>query len=439
MRKILLFILLLRLIQMAVGCHAWVAVFPSRSQFFEYEPVSISCEQFGSGGWTVWRYTTNSVDPVLSQCGSNWGHQVSSVCEVKTIKKSDNGVYWCESQQQDSSNTINITITGGQVILHGPTHPVKEGGDVTLYCTTMSPPSATLKFVFFRGDAPIGTASSGHMTIHNFSRSQEGVYRCGLVGGGESPPTWLLLEGGPAPVQLTLQPVSSQLFEYDNLTLDCGDGSGDRGWRVFRAVNGSTSHDRWSVQVCEPEWGAPTASGCILQTAKKTDSGMYWYTPVTLQSPVAPVMVGEKVTLRCRTKRPSSGLPSVFYKDDSVLLASPTDHMTIHLVSRWDEGVYRCHVSGHGDSPSSWLFVRGPHSPDPSSAGLLSVLRHLVVVSPYCISTILMVSLCLHRSTGVKESVNMMMPPPSEDDDDDVIRDHPYEDVAAGVSTEHHF
>lgn len=78
-----------------------------------------------------------------------------------------------------------------------------------------------------------------------------------------------------------------------------------------------------------------------------------------LQSPVLPVTEGDDVTLHCRTSDPTSNLTATFYKDGSPIGAEPAGHMTLRPVSRSDEGLYKCHVLSHGESPSSWLFVTG--------------------------------------------------------------------------------
>uniref|UniRef100_A0AAX7TT42 Ig-like domain-containing protein n=1 Tax=Astatotilapia calliptera TaxID=8154 RepID=A0AAX7TT42_ASTCA len=86
---------------------------------------------------------------------------------------------------------------------------------------------------------------------------------------------------------------------------------------------------------------------------------------VILQSPVLPVMEGDDVTLLCKTKTTPSNLPAAFYKDGSLIRKQPTDHMTIQHVSRSDEGLYKCDISGHGESPSSWITVTDKHTTTP--------------------------------------------------------------------------
>ena len=85
---------------------------------------------------------------------------------------------------------------------------------------------------------------------------------------------------------------------------------------------------------------------------------------VILGMPVLPVMEGSDVTLHCwskteRTAKPSSDRPADFYKDGSLISSESTGQMTIHSVSKSDEGLYKCLISGLGESPESSMDVRG--------------------------------------------------------------------------------
>lgn len=83
---------------------------------------------------------------------------------------------------------------------------------------------------------------------------------------------------------------------------------------------------------------------------------------VILESPVLPVQEGEAVTLRCRNRTMfSSNLTAEFYKNGLLFGRSATGNMIMH-VSKTDEGLYKCHISGAADSPDSWLAVRGEMS-----------------------------------------------------------------------------
>uniref|UniRef100_A0AAX7W7E1 Ig-like domain-containing protein n=1 Tax=Astatotilapia calliptera TaxID=8154 RepID=A0AAX7W7E1_ASTCA len=127
---------------------------------------------------------------------------------------------------------------------------------------------------------------------------------------------------------------------------------------------------------------------------------------VILQSPVLPVMEGDDVTLLCKTKTTPSNLPAAFYKDGSLIRKQPTGHMTIQHVSRSDEGLYKCDISGHGESPSSWITVTDKHTttPPPTStpqpgSSLIPVLSSVgsVCVVVLLVLLVLLVRRCVHR------------------------------------------
>ncbi|GLD71250.1 Fc receptor-like protein 5 [Lates japonicus] len=97
----------------------------------------------------------------------------------------------------------------------------------------------------------------------------------------------------------------------------------------------------------------------------------------------------------------------------------------------------RDHGCGNLNTVSSDLTALLQNSPSSTSYHRLlpprfSLLLHLVVLCPYFISTVLMVSLYRHRPTGNHLPISMVMTPPTQAEqglDDD------YDDV----TTEHHF
>ncbi|XP_051251478.1 low affinity immunoglobulin gamma Fc region receptor II-like isoform X1 [Dicentrarchus labrax] len=261
---------------------------------------------------------------------------------------------------------------------------------------------------------------------------------------------------------LTVSPSSSQMFEEDSVTLSCEEDDSSAGWTLRR----NTTRDTRTQ--CGVTWGEPAGSSCNISFIVPLDSGVYWCEsregatsntinisvtggPVILQSPVLPVMEGDDVSLHCKTKTPPSNLTAAFYKDGSLIRTEPTGHMTIHHVSRSDEGLYKCHIGSHGESPPSWITVTGgilsagkptttapptPEAPPTSAAPptassplqlVFRLLYHLVMFCPYCISTVLMVSLYRQRATGNDLPVSMATP-----------EEGLAEDLVA-VSTVHHF
>ncbi|XP_041841813.1 Fc receptor-like protein 5 isoform X2 [Melanotaenia boesemani] len=164
-------------------------VLPNRSQFFRYNSVSLSCEdERNSTGWKVKRKTP---DGGIRPCSSGWGYVSSgSTCIIANSYPTDTGVYWCESEKGEQSNSVNITITDRTVILESPALPVLEGAAATLYCKAETNTSDHT-YDFFKDGHVIITNSSGEMTIDSVSKSNEGLYTCSISGGGESAGSWL--------------------------------------------------------------------------------------------------------------------------------------------------------------------------------------------------------------------------------------------------------
>ncbi|XP_033465476.1 uncharacterized protein LOC117245954 isoform X2 [Epinephelus lanceolatus] len=171
---------------------ATLRVLPDRTQFFQYESVSLSCEQQGnSSDWTVKRNTTTTVKREPS---GTWNNMNESHRFIDVLYPLDTGVYWCESAAGECSNTVNIFVTAGSVILDSPVLPVMAGDAVTLSCRTMTTfPNLTADF--YKDGLLIGSSSTGNMTIHSVSLFDEGFYKCGISGAGESPDSWLTVRG----------------------------------------------------------------------------------------------------------------------------------------------------------------------------------------------------------------------------------------------------
>ncbi|XP_076737200.1 low affinity immunoglobulin gamma Fc region receptor III-like [Maylandia zebra] len=168
--------------------------------------------------------------------------------------------------------------------------------------------------------------------------------------------------------RLTVSPSSSQLFKDEFVTLSCEEDDSSPGWTLRRNTS------RQQNTQCGDGWGKLAGSNCNISYIDPLESGVYWCESregpisnmvnltvaggsVILQSPVLPVMEGDDVTLLCKTKTTPSNLTAAFFKNGIFIGNKITGHMTIQHVSRSDEGLYKCDISGHGESPSSWITV----------------------------------------------------------------------------------
>ncbi|XP_067436034.1 low affinity immunoglobulin gamma Fc region receptor III-A-like [Thunnus thynnus] len=164
---------------------AFARIIPTRLQVFDYSSISFNCEGYTTDEWSVVRKIKGEVSP----CVSNWV-TTAYVCAIKPAYPTDSGEYWCEAGEGERSNTVNITITAGSVILESPVLPVMEGDGATLRCRSKKTSAAHIAD-FYKDGLFFGTSSIGEMTIQSVSKSNEGLYKCSISDFGESPESWL--------------------------------------------------------------------------------------------------------------------------------------------------------------------------------------------------------------------------------------------------------
>uniref|UniRef100_A0A7N8XD97 Ig-like domain-containing protein n=1 Tax=Mastacembelus armatus TaxID=205130 RepID=A0A7N8XD97_9TELE len=169
---------------------------------------------------------------------------------------------------------------------------------------------------------------------------------------------------------LRVSPDTSQFFRYDTISLRCENRLNSTDWMVKRKTLAG------GVRSCSSGWGSSSSdSTCTIWTIYPTDSGVYWCESVDgkqsnsvnititdrsviLESPALPVSEGSAVMLRCRAETNSNHVFN-FYKDEYLIGSSSTGEITIHSISKADEGLYKCNISGGAGSESSWLAVNG--------------------------------------------------------------------------------
>ncbi|XP_067380996.1 low affinity immunoglobulin gamma Fc region receptor II-like isoform X2 [Channa argus] len=174
---------------------AFLRVIPNRSQFFQYESITLSCEQQGT--LFDWRIKRNTSTNINEECPSSWDRRDRSYCSIIDLYPSDSGVYWCESGAGGCSNTIRITVSAGSVILGSPALPLMAGETLTLRCTNEITSSFNLTTDFYKDGLLIGRSYTGDFTIPSVSKSDEGPYMCNISGAGQSPDSWLSVTGQP--------------------------------------------------------------------------------------------------------------------------------------------------------------------------------------------------------------------------------------------------
>ncbi|KAM8747577.1 uncharacterized protein AB9X84_015561 [Acanthopagrus schlegelii] len=137
---------------------------------------------------------------INAECSPIKKTSTGSSCTVDRAYPTDSGEYWCETEGGQRSNSVNITVTAGSVILESPVVPILEGKDVTLHCRNKK---AYLQADFYKDDVLMESSPTGNMTIHNVIKSVEGIYKCSIPGVGESPGSWLFVIANPDSITST--------------------------------------------------------------------------------------------------------------------------------------------------------------------------------------------------------------------------------------------
>ncbi|XP_066500482.1 leukocyte immunoglobulin-like receptor subfamily A member 3 [Hoplias malabaricus] len=408
---------------------------------FKGENVTLRCD-IETGGDTEWNYIWFKDNNELKQFSRSQEITVRSVTESNSGKYTCRGERKSDSQKSEMSDAVTLTVSGeAQAVLSvSPQSWLTEGDSVTLSCE-VNISSKGWMFSWYRAvpykqgltqitdvhgkvvysvellsDSRRG--AGGSYTLSPAALYHTGVYVCGAERGEPafhtqySSPQPLWITGNSPPVSLIISPSRTQHFSTDSLSLSCEGHRDSAGWRVRRYTHSE------KVSNCSSVPGFT----CNISSLSTSDTGVYWCQSesgersdpvnitvhngdVILESPVHSVSEGDSLTLRCLNRSTkSSHLPADFYKDGVLLQKQTTGEMTIHKVSKADEGLYHCKHPEKGESPRSWISVRGV-SVSESPFSVLRVLSSLMAATPYLITSIVLGVKC-YRARVKPDEVN---------------------------------
>ncbi|XP_026010134.1 low affinity immunoglobulin gamma Fc region receptor II-b-like isoform X2 [Astatotilapia calliptera] len=201
---------------------------------------------------------------------------------------------------------------------------------------------------------------------------------------------------------LRIVPDRLQFFQYESVSISCGGQENSSEWRVKRNTSLYTN------TTCPSSSNGIDESHCDISDIYPADSGVYWCESaagqcsnavnitvavgsVILESPVHPVVEGDTVTLHCRYNAgSSSNFTATFYKNDDLIGSSSTGNLTIQRVSKSDEGLYKCNISGVGQSPDSLLTVSLGVARELAHSGLTHILLPVVCIYLSMVSVMLL-------------------------------------------------
>ncbi|XP_062849675.1 Fc receptor-like protein 5 [Trichomycterus rosablanca] len=368
-----------------------VVTIKSDNQVCSGETVTLRCDiqRGGNAEWTYsWYKNNNNMYP----------SRTTQEFSISSVIKSHGGKYTCrgerksDSQKSEISDTVILTVSERpQPVLNVPVQNwLTEGDSVTLSCEVKG---STTGWIFSwykviqysssfirREDLVLLSDSSrkagGSYTLSPAVLNHTGVYVCRAERGepayhtqySQPQPLWITGESGP--VSLIISHNRTQHFDAESLSLSCKGQRDSTRWKVKQYSESKEVSD------CLSPWGLAFGSTCSISYLHTSNTVVYWCQSesgdssnpvnitvhdgdVILDSPVHPVTEGHSLTLRCLYgKIRPVNLQADFYKDDSVL-KNQTEKMIIHSVSKSDEGFYHCKHPEKGESPKSWISVRG--------------------------------------------------------------------------------
>ncbi|KAL6456590.1 hypothetical protein MHYP_G00351340 [Metynnis hypsauchen] len=420
---------------------AVVSIKPDK-QVFKGESVTLRCD-IQAGGETEWTYSWYKDDRLSS-------NRRTQEFTISSVTESNGGKYTCRGerkhdfQSSEISDAVTLTVSDvAQAVLSvSPQSWLTEGDSVTLSCeVTGSSTGWTFSWyravLYRQGLQQIRDVhgnvlyhvellsdsrreAGGSYTLSPAALNHTGVYVCRAERGEPAYQTQystaqtLWITGSSPPASLIISPSRAQHFSAGSLSLSCEGQSDSAGCRVRRYTHSGEVSDCSSV----------TGSTCSISSLYTSLTGVYWCQSesgggsdplnitvhngdVILDSPVHPVTEGDSLTFRClfRSTKPSN-LTADFYKDGSLLQTQTTGEMIIRTVSKSDEGLYHCKHPERGDSPQSWLSVRGVSSPG-APASALSLLSSLIAMSPYLLVSIVLGVKC-YRARVKPDEENRM-------------------------------
>ncbi|XP_066536454.1 Fc receptor-like protein 5, partial [Hoplias malabaricus] len=393
---------------------------------FRGESVSLKCEIKGYSGWTYqWEKSKGSGWTTVSQ--SEYYTVNTDTLTIGEDYVSNRDQYRCRGQKTGRSLssyysepfTFTVKEKPKPELTSSRKGPAVRGQSVVLFCELDQSAGWTFYWSKHTHNPENETCTETHSyTISSVSDSDGGQYWCKAGRGNPlyfthySDALWVNVTATSQGVSLVVSPNRTQHFSTDSLSLSCEGQRDSTGWRVRRHTHSEKVSDCSSI----------TGSTCNISSLSSSHTGVYWCESesgagsepinitvhngsVIMESPVRPVTEGDSLTLRCLYRDPKpSVLTADFYKDGSLLQTQTTAEMTIHTVSQSDEGLYHCNNSQKGESPKSWVSVRG------ASFSVLGVLSSVMAVIPY-----IMVSIVL----GVK-CYRARAKPADEDEDEEV-------------------
>ncbi|MBN3289859.1 CEAM5 protein, partial [Polypterus senegalus] len=190
------------------------------TDILEGSTVNLQCTSNANPVSNYTWFKVNGSSELLTSFGQN--------LTIKTVSRSDNGVYLCRAQNGfghgNSSVTLNVQYAPKNTgIIANTSTDILEGSTVNLQCTSNANPVSNYTWFKVNGSSELLTSFGQNLTIQNVSRSDNGVHLCRVQNGfgdGNSSVT-LNVQCRNAPKKTSASSQAGGVLEGQSATLNC--------------------------------------------------------------------------------------------------------------------------------------------------------------------------------------------------------------------------
>ncbi|KAM9500825.1 cell adhesion molecule CEACAM5-like [Clarias gariepinus] len=362
--------------------------------------VTLTCRlNVQSAGWKFYWITltqSTETETVAQYYYSYYPYYSYSHNTIRSVSVSDGGQYRCRAGRGNTvyythysdELWVNVIESPKPVVIINPDTQVFRGETVTFRCNIQTGGDTEWTYSWYKNNNTQLRDTTQELIISSVRDSDGGKYTCG----GRRRDSQLSQISHPVTLSVSEKPkpeLNSDLkgaaLMVNPVILSCTLKPQSAGWKFY-----------WIKDTESNETETGTFHYFIRSVSVSDGDG-----DVILESPVHPVTEGNPLTLRCLYRNTNiSDSGADFYKDGSVLQKQTTGEMTISSVSKSDEGFYHCTHPKRGESPKSWVSVRGF---PPAPLSVLKILSSVVAASPYVLVTIILAVKCYRARTELTE------------------------------------
>nr|XP_024658454.1 hemicentin-1 [Maylandia zebra] len=348
-----------------------VSVRPS-GEIKEGTSVTLTCSSDANPAATFVWYKTNGRTPLSKE----------PQLVFRSIEPSDSGQYYCIAANTVGTTSEYISIKVNYApkfvsVMVSPSNEFREGGSVTLTCSSDANPAAQYSWYKKNGQKPL--SSEQQLSFSSIQSSDSGEYYCTVqnkVGRKKSEYTSIDVKYDPKPPSVSVSP-SGEITEGTGVTLTCSSDAnpaatfvwykrnsqalGKNPQLIFNSIQSSDSGEYYCRAV--NKLGSTFKSiTIVVKYAPKP--------PSVSVSPSGEIKEGTSVTLTCVSEA-NPAATYVWYKMNNQTSVSTDSQLSFKSIQPADSGEYYCTAENRlGTSTPTNISVDVKYGPKPPSVSV---------------------------------------------------------------------